>query len=109
MLFVTSLEFIDDYKKAVEEAHRVLKYKGMVLILMLNPKPDYFMNEYKDRDSYIRKHIKHMDIPRIMECVSQYFSIEDEEYYLGIKEGTIFDSDNPEKACLYVIKGKKPI
>ena len=107
VLYVASLEFIKDYKKAIEEAQRVLKSKGRILILMLNPKSSYFREEYKDRNSYIRKNIRHRNIMEIKEVISRYFFIESEEYFLGIKEGGIFDSDNPKLASLYVLEGVK--
>lgn len=107
VLFVTSLEFVEDYKEAVKEAHRVLKSKGTVLILMLNPKSDYFRNRYKDRGSYIRQNIKHMETESIKECANRYFSIEKEEYFLGIQDEKVCDSNNPKLASLYAIEGKK--
>ena len=107
ILYVTSLEFIKDYKKAIEEAQRVLKSKGKILILMLNPKSSYFREEYKDRNSYIRKNIRHRNIMEIKEVISRYFFIESEEYFLGIKDREIVDSDNPKLASLYVLEGIK--
>lgn len=107
VLFITSLEFIDDYIKAVEEAHRVLKLKGTILILMLNPQSQYFRDKYRDNSSYIRMNIKHMNIREIKEFMSRCFFIENEEYFLGIKNGKIFDSNNPKVASLYILEGIK--
>ena len=107
VLYVTSLEFIIDYKKSVKEASRVLKNKGLVLILMLNPESYYFKEEYSDKSSYIRKNIKHVNTEKIRGCISNYFFIENKEYFLGIKDGGIFDSCNPKLASLYVLKGVK--
>ncbi|MCK4332491.1 MAG: class I SAM-dependent methyltransferase [Thermoplasmatales archaeon] len=107
VLCVTSLEFIIDYKKSVKEASRVLKNKGLVLILMLNPKSHYFKDEYSDKSSYIRKNIKHVNTEKIRGCISNYFFIENEEYFLGIKDGEIFDSDDPKLASIYILEGTK--
>lgn len=107
VLYVTSLEFIANYKKAIREAHRVLKPKGKVLIMMLNPKSRYFRDEYADVNSYIRKNIKHTDTKEIKAFTTQYFFIEAEEYFLGIKDGKIFDSSNPKLASLFVLEGIK--
>lgn len=107
VLYVTSLEFIENYKKAIEEAHRVLKPKGIILILMLNPESDYFRDEYRDKNSYIRNNIKHMNIEEIKEFISCYFFIENEEYFLGIKDGKIFDTNTPRLSSLYVVEGRK--
>ncbi|MEA2054285.1 MAG: class I SAM-dependent methyltransferase [Candidatus Thermoplasmatota archaeon] len=107
VLYVTSLEFIIDYKKSVKEAYRVLKNKGLVLILMLNPRSHYFKREYSDKSSYIRKNIKHVNTEKIRECISNYFFIKSEEYFLGIKDGKIFDSDDPKLASIYIVEGIK--
>ncbi len=104
LLYVTSLEFIEDYKKAVKEAFRVLKLGGKVIVLMLNPESHYFQKEYNDKGSYIRKNIKHIDIEELERFLSHYFSLKT-EYYLGIKNESIFDSKDPKLASLYVIKG----
>lgn len=106
VLYITALEFIEDYRKSVSEAVRVLKPKGKVLIMMLNPDSDYFQKEYSDANSYIRKNIKHVNIKKIEKFVSHYFSLKT-EYFLGIKNNRIFDTNNPKLASLYVVKGVK--
>lgn len=107
VLYVTSIEFIKEYKKAIKETNRVLKPKGKILVLMLNPKSNYFKNEYMDRNSYIWKNIKHTNVEKIKEFISKYFFIENEEYFLGIKKGETIASKNPGLASLYVVEGKK--
>lgn len=106
LLYMASLEFIMDYKKAVKEAFRVLKPTGKVLVLMLNPKSYYFQQEYSDKKSYIRRNIKHTDIKELERFLSRYFSLKT-EYFLGIKNESVFDTTNPKFAGLYVIKGIK--
>jgi ubiquinone/menaquinone biosynthesis C-methylase UbiE len=106
-LYITSLEFIENYRKALEESHRVLRTGGGVLILLLNPKSSYFRNAYQRRDSYIRRNIKHLNTDEIMESISGYFTIEDEEYSLGMQAGEMVNTDNPELCSLYVVDGTK--
>ena len=108
LLYVTSLEFIEDYKKAVKEAFRVLKLGGKVIVLMLNPKSHYFQQEYNDKESYIRRNIKHIDIEKLERFLSCYFSLKT-EYCLGIKNGSIFDTANQKFASLYIVKGIKRV
>lgn len=107
VLCVTSLEFIEDYEKALEETHRVLVSGGTILILILNPESDYFRDRYGQEDSYIRRNMKHMDIREMEESVSAYFSVENQEYYLGIEDGEITDTCTPDLAGLYVLEGSK--
>ena len=106
VVYVTSLEFIASYKKSIRETHRVLKPKRKLLILMLNPKSNYFNDEYSDKNSYIRKNIRNIDIKEIISFISKYFIIENEEYFLGIKDKEIFESNKPKLAGLYVLEGK---
>jgi ubiquinone/menaquinone biosynthesis C-methylase UbiE len=107
VLYVTSLEFISNYRKSIREAHRVLKPKGKLLILMLNPKSLYFKDEYSDKNSYIRKNIRNTDVDKIKSFVSQYFLIVEEECCLGIKDMKIFNSSDPQLASLNILEGMK--
>ena len=104
VLYLTSLEFIEDYERAIKETTRILRPKGKVLFLMLNPGSSYFEEEYNDKHSYIRKNIKHTGIKEIKAFISRYFSLEI-GYFLGIKDGEVIDTDDPELASLFVIKG----
>lgn len=107
VLFLTSLEFIDDYTKALEEAHRVLKPKGIILIVLLNPHSQYFRDKYSDKSSYIRENIKHKRIEEIKKYVPQFFSIKKQGYFIGIKQGILFEHSDPTLASLYFLKGTK--
>ena len=107
VLYLTSLEFIPDCEKALEETHRVLKHGGKVLVMMLNPESRYFSGKYGNEDSYIRKNIKHRDIGSMRKCITKYFDIKSEGYFLGIKDGDIVESNDPEVASLYVLEGMK--
>ncbi len=105
VLFVTSLEFVDDYKKAVLESARILKPKGRVLILMLNPESDYFKEHMQKGDSYFKK-VRHKNLNEIKKVVAKYFSIE-ERYFLGIKGEEVFSSSDKKTASLFVMSGEK--
>jgi len=107
VLYITSLEFIKDYKRAIKETYRVLEQEGKIIIIMLNPQSSYFKEEYNDKESYIRKNIKHTNVEGIKEFISKYFFIENEEYFLGIKKGEIVTSKNIGLTSLYVVEGKR--
>jgi ubiquinone/menaquinone biosynthesis C-methylase UbiE len=104
--YITSLEFIDDYEKAIEETARILRSKGMCIFLILNPESRFFKEEYKDENSYIRKNIKHIDIEKMKAFISNYFNVEC-GYNLGIDGKKVFETEEKEYASLYVIKGIK--
>jgi len=104
-LYLTSLEFLSDYKKALEGASRVLKEKGRLLIMLLNPESEYFKSHMVKEDSYFNR-MKHRNLDEIKEFASGYFSVES-EYFLGIKGEEIFPTQDRRYASLYVIKGQK--
>jgi len=106
VLFVTSLEFIQT-PKAIQETFRVLKAKGLLLVLMLNPNSRYFQEKYSGTTSYIRKNIKHTNINRIQKGIAQYFIITNTQYFLGIEEQDIIDTDNQRSASLHVLRGER--
>ena len=105
VIYITSLEFIEDYKKAIKETVRVLKPSGKILMLMLNPKSKYFIKKKEKPGSYFMR-ITKVNLNEIEEFIKNYFSIET-NYFLGIKHREIFDSNDPKLASLYVIKGVK--
>ena len=107
ILYLTSLEFIDDYKRALEESRRVLGENGKILLLLLNPRSYYFREKYRNPDSYVRRMIKHTDTAKIKKAFSKYFLIVDEGYCLGILDDKIFDSNDPRLASLYFLEGVK--
>ena len=105
VFYVATLEFVDSYKKAINEAVRVLESEGKLVVMMLNPKSKYFKAHIKKEDSYFRR-VNNINLQEIEDYVSQFFSV-NSEYFLGIKEQDIFDSTDPRFASLYVIKGPK--
>ena len=102
IIFITSLEFIEDYKKAIEEAYRVLKKDGKFIALLLNTDSKYFKERQKKK-GYISKNLRHRNIKKIEKEAKKYFKIV-HEYFLcmNMKE----ECKNDEKA-LYAIRGRK--
>jgi SAM-dependent methyltransferase len=103
MFFVTSLEFVEDYKAAIGEALRVLREKGKILVLLLNPRSDYF-KWLMMGGSYLKNNIKNTDINAIEEHISKEFKI-DSEYILGVLDDGVFKSSDPDEAAIYSIRG----
>lgn len=103
---VTTLEFLEDYRKAVKEIARVTKLNGKILVMMLNPKSEYFREEIKKPGDYFRR-IKHANPKEIRDYVSRFYTITKEENFLGIREDHIFDTDDERYASLCVIVGIK--
>jgi len=105
VIFVASLQFIEDYAKAIANSKQVLKPNGKLLVMLLNPESEFFKQKTSKPDSYVNK-IKHTNLQNIEETIAEYFSVKT-EYFLGIKGTKIFQSQDSKVASLYVIKGTK--
>jgi len=103
---VTTLEFLDDYPRAVKEIARVTRQYGKILAMMLNPDSEYFKEEIKKPDDYFRR-IKHTNLKEIRDYISQFYTVTKEEYFLGIRGQHIFGTNNNRHASLYVAVGTK--
>lgn len=104
IIFITSLEFINDYKKAIIEAARVLKDNGIFIAMMLNTNSKYFKEGYK-KGGYIQKNIRHIDIKKIEKEARIFFDLS-HEYFLCMN---MKENCKKEEKALYVIKGKKSV
>lgn len=102
---VTTLEFIDDYKKVVDEMVRVLELGGKFVAMILNPRSEYFKSHMHKEDSYFRK-IQHANLKEIESYISKFFATTG-EYFLGIRSQEIFETRDRNLAALYVVKGVK--
>jgi ubiquinone/menaquinone biosynthesis C-methylase UbiE len=105
--FVASLAFISDYKKAFDEAMRVLKKGGRLVVLLLNPKSNYF-RAMLQKGGYAGTNIKHNNLKpaEIEDYLSERFEVSG-EYIMGIENGRVFQSSDSKKAAIYAISGIK--
>ncbi|MBN1594723.1 class I SAM-dependent methyltransferase [candidate division FCPU426 bacterium] len=103
IIYVVSLQFMEDYRQAVEEAARVLRPKGKLLAMLLNPESGFYKSKMADPSSYVRK-IRHVQTGEIEECAREKFQVEN-EYFLGVKDQALTKSRDSREAALYVIRG----
>ncbi len=103
---VTTLEFLDDYKKAVTEIARVTKPQGKIVVMMLNTKSEYFMENVERPGDYFQK-IQHTNTKEIRDYASRFYVISKEELFLGIQGQRVFETDDENLASLYVLVGIK--
>jgi ubiquinone/menaquinone biosynthesis C-methylase UbiE len=101
---VTTLEFVENYKKVVKEAARVLAPKGKLVVMMLNPESEYFKSRASKENSYFRR-IRHTNLKDVENYISKFFDTS-EEYFLEIKNKEVFTT-NKKSSALYVVKGIK--
>jgi ubiquinone/menaquinone biosynthesis C-methylase UbiE len=104
-IYVASLQFIEDYRKALEQTARVLRPEGRLIVLLLNPESDFFKRKLRDPNSYVRK-IKHTELKGIEEVIAEHFNVHS-EYLLGVKGDAIFESRDLTDAVLYIIRGTR--
>jgi ubiquinone/menaquinone biosynthesis C-methylase UbiE len=102
---ITTLEFLENYKKAVNEVARILKSGGKFVAMVLNPESEYFKYHIRKPGSYFGK-IKHTNPKEIEKYISKLFTTAG-RYFLGIRGQEIFDTNDKYLAALYVIKGTK--
>jgi ubiquinone/menaquinone biosynthesis C-methylase UbiE len=105
VIYIASLQFIENYRKAVKETVRVLKKNGKLLAMLLNTESDFFKNKSRNPASYVNR-IKHTDLKEIEKAITGYFSLRT-EYFLGIKGEEILQTQDSRLASLYIIKGNK--
>ncbi len=102
---VTTLEFLESYKKAVNEVVKVLEPGGKLVAMILNPESEYFKAHAQKEGSYFRR-IKHTNLKEIESYISKFFAATG-EYFLGIRGQEVFGTRDKNLAALYVVKGIK--
>ncbi len=105
VIYIASLQFIQEYKQAIRQTVRVLRSGGKLLVMPLNTASEFFKDKVQNPDSYVNR-IKHTDTPEIETAIAEYFSVQT-EYFLPIHGRQILNTVDPNLAALYVIKGKK--
>ncbi len=100
---VATLCFMDDPFRAVDEWARVLRPKGKFVALLCNPHSHHFQGMLT-RGGYTARNLKHTDFTPIVDYLEGKFNTQG-EYFLGVKDESVFDSDNPKTASIYAVKG----
>jgi SAM-dependent methyltransferase len=103
VIYVASLQFIEDYRKALQQTLKVLRTNGRIILMLLNPDSDFFKDRLREPDSYVNL-IKHKSLSNIENVVEEFYTVQT-EYILGVKGDRIFKSNIPSEAALYVIYG----
>jgi len=106
VIYVVSLQFIEDYGKALAKTALVLRPGGRIIVMLLNAESAFFKEKMSDPDSYVRK-IRHTDLQAIEKTMAKRFQVH-AEYFMGVRQGELFESKDPIWAALYIITGTKP-
>lgn len=105
VIYVVSLQFVEDYRQALEKSALVLRPGGRIVVMLLNPESVFFKEKLRDSDSYIRK-IRYANIRDIEKTMTEDFQVR-AEYFMGVKQGRLFESRDSDYAVLYAISGTK--
>jgi ubiquinone/menaquinone biosynthesis C-methylase UbiE len=105
VIYVASLQFIEDYRKAMEKTAQVLCLAGKVIVMLLNPQSAFYKEKAQDPTSYLQK-IRHTNLKEIESAIAEHFHIQT-EYFMGVRDGNIFKSQADDEASLYVIRGTR--
>jgi ubiquinone/menaquinone biosynthesis C-methylase UbiE len=105
VIYVASLQFIDDYRKALGKAASVLRPNGKIVVMLLNPGSSFFKERFRDPSSYVSK-IKHTDQTAIEHAVGNNFAVYS-EYFLRIDGNEVSSVARETDAALYIILGTK--
>jgi ubiquinone/menaquinone biosynthesis C-methylase UbiE len=105
VLYIASLQFIENYRNALERTAQVLKPGGRLIAMLLNPASEFFNARYATADSYVRK-LRHADLQEVEQAAAKWFDTQG-EYFLGVDGEELVDSTDPASAALYIIKGVK--
>lgn len=105
MIYVASLQFIEDYQKAIERTVDVLRPDAKLIVMLLNPESDFFKGKFSDPNSYVNR-IRHINTGKIEAVIAEKFYIQT-EYFMGIRDGKTFKSRKVTDAALYIINGTR--
>lgn len=105
VIFVVSLQFVEDYRGAVEQAAGVLKPGGTLIALLLNPASGFFRERRRDPGSYVHG-VRHADVGPIADAIAEHFRVRT-EFLLGVRGETLLESQEPGEAVLYSVVGVK--
>ena len=103
VIYVASLQFIGDCRKAVEKTAQVLRPTGKLIVMLLNPQSAFFKEKVRDPNSYVQK-IRHTSLKKIERAIANHFDIQT-EYFMGVRGEKLFESREITEAALYVIRG----
>lgn len=101
--FVATLEFIPEIETVLDEALRVLRTDGTLVALVLNSQSDYVQLNLTRDGSYFQRMV-HRDTAELTSIFERRID-GSREYFLGIENQTVFETDEPEKAAMLAFAG----
>ncbi len=105
---VTTLEFIEDYQRAVREMARVTRPQGRLVVMMLNPHSDYFRDNVQRPGGYFQR-VRQTNLAAVREYIAHFYTIQKRAFFLRIQGDHVGETTEEAQAALYVVVAdKKP-
>jgi ubiquinone/menaquinone biosynthesis C-methylase UbiE len=104
-IFVASLQFIGNHRRALDGSAAVLRPNGQLILMLLNPGSAYFKIKSRSPGSYISK-ITHTDLAAIERAAAERFAVRP-EYFMSIQGSVVSASPAGAESILYVVSGVK--
>lgn len=104
VIFVATLEFVPEIGSALSEASRVLRPGGLFTALLLNTRSAYVRSNLQRECSYFQQMV-HRDAEALAETIADYVDTR-HEYFLGIRDRTVFETDDPDEAAVLAVTGE---
>ena len=103
VFFVATLEFIPEIGSALAEANRVLRSDGVLAALWLNTRSTSVQSNLQREGSYFQQ-MAHRDTDELATTIADSVDVE-REYFLGIRNESVFETDDHEEAALPAVAG----
>ena len=106
VVFVATLEFIEEIHSVLEEAKRILRPDGKIIALLMNTQSAYIQANLEREGSYFQQMV-HRDSETLAEVIQEYITGR-AEYFLGIdpEQRSVFSSDRPHEAAVLAVTGE---
>ncbi len=88
----------------MSEAGRVLRPSGLFTALLLNTRSAYVRSNLQREDSYFQQMV-HRDTEALAEMIANYVNT-NHEYFLGLRDRTVFETDDPDEAAVLAVTGE---
>jgi SAM-dependent methyltransferase len=105
VVFVASLQFIGDYRKALDRSAAALRPDGRIILMLLNPGSAYFKGKFRSPDSYV-SNIRHTDLAAIERAAAERFAVR-AEYFMSMQGSAVSASPAGAESILYILSGVK--
>jgi ubiquinone/menaquinone biosynthesis C-methylase UbiE len=107
MVCITSLEFMNNSKQALDEIYRIIKPNGIFFALLLNPDSSYVQQKTSEGNSYIGRNLQQKTYDVIISTISQFFNHYESKVDLYIENDKIKKESSQNNARLLIMKAIK--